>query len=93
MTIKNGASAPIGSGLPKESQTPLQVLNRSLKEIDAAGELDDLILAAYIASGRADALALTGLIDRQEYRRYSQEIINRTQAVRLLLEAGDDQSH
>lgn len=93
MTIKNGALAPNGPGLPEKSQTPLQILNRSLAAITAAEDLDDLILEGYIAIGRAEALALSGLIDRQEYRQYSQEIINRTQATRLLLEAGDDQSH
>lgn len=93
MTIKNGAHAPLAKLGPKKVLSPEEILSRSLKEIGTSTDFDDLVLAAYVASGCMDALLLSGLINRQEYRQYSQEIIHTTQAIRLLLEAGNDQSH
>lgn len=93
MTIKNGAHAPLAKLGPKKVLSPEEILSRSLKEIGIAKDLDDLVLAAYVASGCMDALLLSGLIDRREYRRQNTEIFHATTSVRLLLEAGDDQSH
>ncbi|WP_370600485.1 hypothetical protein [Pseudomonas nitroreducens] len=93
MTTKNGAFAPMAQLGPKNVHSPDEILSISLKEIGVARGLDDLVLAAYVASGRMDALLLSGLIGRKEYRQNCTEIAHATEAVRLILEADDDQSH
>ncbi|MNF83255.1 hypothetical protein D3C84_655750 [compost metagenome] len=93
MKSKNGAMAPLAELGPKNVHSPEQILSRSLKEIGTANDLDHLVLSAYVASGRMDALLLSGLIGCKEYRQHCEEIAHTTEAVRLLLEADDDQSH
>jgi hypothetical protein len=93
MKSKNGAMAPMAELGPKKVHSPEEILSRSLKEIGSAKNLDDLVLAAYVASGRMDALLLSGLIGRKEYRQYNKEIFHAMTAVRLILEADDDQSN
>ena len=43
------------------------ISSTSLKQIGAAKTLDDLVLAAYVGAGCADALLLSGLIDIEAY--------------------------
>lgn len=91
--MKNGATAPNGSGLPKKGLSPDQIFSRSLKIIGTAKTIDDLVLAAYVASGCADALLLSALIDLDEYHRQNKEIIHAVECVQEILEAADDKSH
>lgn len=86
----NSAAAKLG---PKKVLTPLQILSRSLKLIGIAKTSDDLVLAAYTASGCADALLLSGLIDIEEYHRQNLEIIHLVQQLQDLPEASHDQPH
>lgn len=79
MTTKNGAFAPMAKLGPKNVHSPDEILGVSLKEIGVAKDLDDLVLS--------------GLIGRKEYRQNCVEIAHTTEAVRLILEAHDEQSH
>tara|TARA_Y100001951_G_scaffold105311_1_gene121765 strand:+ start:8106 stop:8348 length:243 start_codon:yes stop_codon:yes gene_type:complete len=67
MTQKNSANSAAAKLGPKKVLTPNQIFSRSLKQIGAAKTLDDLVLAAYVGAGCADALLLSGLIDIEAY--------------------------
>ncbi len=82
-----------GIGLPKKGLSPAQIFSRSLKQIGAAKTLDDLVLAAYVGAGCADALLLSGLIDIEEYHEQNKEIVHVTTTLREQLEAEDGQSN